>query len=57
MLAERVLIALGRGAFGVLVAIGGVRALVVLLPPYFPRTEAIHVDATVFGFTFVAARN
>jgi len=56
MLAESILIALVRNAFGVLMAIGGVRALVVLLPPYFPRTQAIHVDATVFGFTFAIAK-
>jgi predicted permease len=55
MLTESILIALVGAACGAVVAIGGVRALVALLPPDFPRAHAIHVDATVFAFTFAIA--
>jgi predicted permease len=55
MLTESVLISLIGAAFGALIAIGGVRALVALLPQDFPRAHAIHVDATVFAFTFAIA--
>src|SRR6202158_6128545 len=55
MLTESILIALVGAAFGALVAIGGVKVLVALLPPDFPRAHAIHVDATVFTFTFAIA--
>jgi predicted permease len=55
MLTESLLIALVGAACGAVVAIGGVRALVALLPPDFPRAHAIHVDATVFAFTFAIA--
>ena len=36
---------------GFIAAVGGVRALVALLPPETPRTSAIRVDAPVFVFT------
>jgi len=55
MLTESILISLVGAAFGALIAIAGVRALVVLLPPDFPRAHTIHVDATVFAFTFAIA--
>jgi predicted permease len=52
MLTESILISLVGAAFGAVIAIGGVRALVALLPQDFPRAHTIHVDATVFAFTF-----
>ena len=51
MLAESLLISSLGGALGALLAIGGVRVLVSLLPPGFPRTDAIHVNGFVFAFT------
>jgi predicted permease len=55
MLAESLLIAFFGGAFGTLLAIVGVRVLVSLLPPRFPRTDAIHVNSFVFAFTAIVA--
>ncbi|HEV2689027.1 MAG TPA: ABC transporter permease, partial [Bryobacteraceae bacterium] len=55
MLTESLLIALAGAVAGVLVATAAVRALVALLPPDFPRAHSIHVDATVFAFTFAVA--
>jgi hypothetical protein len=55
MLTESILIALVGASRGVPGAIGGVRALVALLLPDFARAHGIHVDATVFGFTFAIA--
>jgi predicted permease len=53
MLTESLLIALLGGALGGVLAIEGVRALVSLLPAGFPRAAEIHVNATVFAFTFL----
>jgi predicted permease len=55
MLAESLLISVLGGALGTLLAIGGVRVLVSLLPPGFPRTDAIHVNGFVFAFTALVA--
>lgn len=55
MLTESLLISLVGAVIGVVIAEVGVRTLVALLPPDFPRAHAIHVDATVFGFTFAIA--
>uniref|UniRef100_Q01PE9 Permease n=1 Tax=Solibacter usitatus (strain Ellin6076) TaxID=234267 RepID=Q01PE9_SOLUE len=55
LLTESVLIALAGAALGTALAVGGVRALVSLLPPGFPRASAIHLDATVFAFTLAIA--
>ena len=55
MLTESLLISLLGAAIGVVIAEVGVRMLVALLPPDFPRAHGIHVDATVFGFTFAIA--
>jgi len=53
MLTESLLIALLGGSLGGLLAIEGVKVLVSLLPADFPRASEIHVNAAVFGFTFL----
>lgn len=53
LLTESVLIALAGGALGLATAMGGVKALVSLLPADFPRVHEIHVNAPVFAFTFL----
>jgi putative ABC transport system permease protein len=50
LLTESVLLAALGGAFGMVVAELGVRALVALSPPGLPRVDAIRVDASVFAF-------
>jgi len=55
MLAECLLMAILGGGLGALLAAAGVRALVVFLPPGFPRLAAIHVNGLVFGFTALIA--
>ncbi|HUI41255.1 MAG TPA: ABC transporter permease [Terriglobia bacterium] len=55
MLTESLLLALVGGGFGALLAPGGVRALVALLPAGFPRADSIQVNASVFGFTLLVA--
>jgi putative ABC transport system permease protein len=50
LLTESLLLAVLGGAFGLMVAQFGVRALVALSPPQLPRVDAIRVDGTVFGF-------
>lgn len=52
LLTESLLIALLGGLLGVGMAVGGVKALVSLLPVGFPRAHEIHVNAAVFLFTF-----
>jgi predicted permease len=53
VLTESLLIALAGGGLGLGMAAGGVRAIVSLLPSDFPRVHDIHVNAAVFGFTFL----
>jgi len=55
MLTESVLIAVVGAALGALVAVGGVRILVSLLPANFPRADVIQVNGTVFAFTLLVA--
>lgn len=55
MLTESLLIALVGGAFGIALAVGGVRALVSFLPAGFPRVDSIHVNAAVLAFTLLIA--
>jgi predicted permease len=55
MLTESVLIALLGGGLGAALAKGGVKALVALLPPSFPRAHDIHVNALVFAFTLLVS--
>ena len=51
LLTESMVIALAGAALGTLLAVGGVRVLLSLLPPGFPRASSIHLDPMVFGFT------
>ncbi|HYL73133.1 MAG TPA: ABC transporter permease [Bryobacteraceae bacterium] len=51
LLTESMLLSLLGGALGVLLAWWGLRALVSLSPPYFPRLHEIGVDLRVLGFT------
>ncbi len=53
LLTESLLIALLGGGLGLAMAVGGVKALVSLLPADFPRAHEIHVSAPVFAFTFL----
>jgi predicted permease len=55
LLTESLVIALTGGALGILLAVGGVRALVAFLPADFPRASAIRLDSMVFGFTLAVA--
>ncbi|MGC1361581.1 MAG: ABC transporter permease [Silvibacterium sp.] len=55
LLTESLLIALLGGALGVVMAVGGVKALVSLLPAGFPRAHEIDVNAPVFVFTFLVS--
>jgi putative ABC transport system permease protein len=50
LLTESLLLAIMGGAFGVIVAQFGVRALVALSPLELPRLNAIHVDGAAFAF-------
>ncbi len=53
LLTESLLIAFLGGAIGLVLAVGGVKALVSLMPADFPRAHEIHVSAPVFAFTFL----
>jgi predicted permease len=55
LLTESLVIALAGAALGILLAVGGVRALVAFLPANFPRASEIRLDSTVFAFTLVVA--
>ncbi len=53
LLTESVLLALGGGAAGLLVARWGLDALLALAPDELPRTSSIHLDPTVLVFSFL----
>jgi predicted permease len=55
LLTESVLLALVGGAIGLVVAAGGVRALLLLLPPGMPRVTEVAVDARVLAFTMLTS--
>ena len=55
LLTESLLISFVGGAFGLALALVGVKALVSLLPANFPRAHDIHVSAPVFAFTFAVS--
>jgi ABC-type antimicrobial peptide transport system permease subunit len=56
MLTESILLALGGGILGLLVASGGVHALLWVAREDFIRTEQIHLNPTVVAFTFHFSR-
>jgi putative ABC transport system permease protein len=53
MLTESVLLAIGGGMLGLLVASVGVRVLLLVAREDFIRTEQIHLNPTVVAFTFL----
>ena len=55
LLVENVLLALGGGAAGILIASNGVGLLAAFASRYSPRANEIAIDASVFGFTLVIA--
>lgn len=55
LLTESLLISVIGGAVGVVMALGGVKILVSLLPADFPRSHDIHVSLPVFVFTFLVS--
>jgi putative ABC transport system permease protein len=54
-LAESLLLALGGGVLGLIIAMGAVRLVVALAPAGLPRLEEIRVDGVIVLFTFVLA--
>ncbi|HEV2416424.1 MAG TPA: ABC transporter permease [Terriglobia bacterium] len=52
-LTESLLISFAGGALGIVLALGGVKALVLLLPAGFPRIGSIHVNGIVLAFTLL----
>jgi ABC-type antimicrobial peptide transport system permease subunit len=55
MLTESLLLAVIGAGLGAVLAAGGVKALVAIVPADFPRAGDIHVDMLVFFFTLVMA--
>jgi predicted permease len=55
LLTESLVIAFAGAALGTVLAVGGVRALVALLPAGFPRAAEIRLDPWVFLFTLIIA--
>ena len=51
LLVENFMLTLLGAAFGVVIALGGVRLLISLAARYSPRANEIRLDATVLGFT------
>ena len=55
LLTESILLSMIGAALGGCIAFAGVKILVALLPPDFPRAGDIHVNGTVFLFTLTIA--
>ena len=55
MLTEGVMLGLLAGAVGLVIAIGGTRALVTLAPGDVPRLSDVRLDGTVLAFTFAVS--
>jgi putative ABC transport system permease protein len=55
LLTESVLMAIAGGAFGVLLAYGGIPLLAVLTPANLPRIEDVAIDGRVLAYTFVVS--
>ncbi|WP_224367792.1 ABC transporter permease [Hyalangium versicolor] len=51
LLVESVLLSLGAGALGLLLALWGLDGLLALVPPELPRVGEIHLDGRVLAFT------
>ncbi len=55
LLTESLLLALGGGILGVILALVGVRLLVTLAPSGLPRINEVAIDGWVLGFTFAVS--
>ena len=55
LLTESMLVAVGGGVLGLLVAAIGLRSLLALAPVSLPRAGEIHLDLWAFGFTFLVS--
>ena len=55
LLTESVILALAGGTVGLVVAAGGVRALLLLMPPGMPRVTEVAIDARVLAFAMATA--
>jgi predicted permease len=55
LLTESVMLGLVGGALGLLVAVVGVRALLLLIPDGMPRVTEVAIDARVLAYTMVTA--
>jgi len=55
LLTESVILALVGGTVGLVVAAGGVRALLLLMPPGMPRVTEVAIDARVLAFAMATA--
>ena len=55
LLTESILLGLAGGALGLAVAVGGVRALLLLVPAGMPRVAEVGIDARVLAFTLLTA--
>ncbi|MGB2677092.1 MAG: ABC transporter permease [Candidatus Acidiferrum sp.] len=55
MLTESVVLGLGGGVLGLLIAAWGTQAAIKALPDALPRAEEIHLDGRVLLFTFAAS--
>jgi predicted permease len=55
ILTESIVLALGGGALGLLVAAWGTQAAVRVLPDALPRAEEVHLDGRVLLFTFTVS--
>ena len=55
LLTESVLLGLGGGSIGLLIAAWGTKLAIKALPDALPRAEEIHVDGRVLVFTFAAS--
>jgi putative ABC transport system permease protein len=55
LLTESLLLSLGGGVLGVILAMFGVRLLVTLAPTSLPRVNEVAIDGWVLGFTFAVS--
>ena len=52
ILTESLILAIAGGALGLLLAYGGIKALIAIAPSDLPRLDDVGLDARVLGFTF-----